>query len=147
MQDPSQPPSPNSPGQPEPEVLPRATRRKFGAKDKLAHLDAVAQLQGTGQIGAYLRENGLYSSQLSTWRQMLDEHGEDALAPKTRGPKPLSQDVLDQRAQAKELEKLRTQNKKLEKKLAQANAIIEVQKKLASLMEILESEESSRSGS
>ena len=40
--------SPDTPAQerPDPEVLPKATRRKFTAKDKLAHLDAVASLNG-----------------------------------------------------------------------------------------------------
>jgi hypothetical protein len=49
------------PVEPDPEVLPRATRRHFRANGKLAILDELASLSGTDQIGAYLREKGLYS--------------------------------------------------------------------------------------
>ena len=141
--------SPNTPAQerPDPEVLPKAKRRKFTAKDKLTHIDAVASLKGTGEIGAYLRENGLYHSQLSDWRRAYDEGGIDALKPKTRGRKHLSQDEIERREQASKLAALEKKNAELERKLAQAEAIIEVQKKLAALVATLETSEDSRSDS
>ena len=113
---------------PDPEVLPKARRRKLSAKDKLAHIDAVAALEGTGEIGAYLRENGLYQTQLTSWRQAYDQGSIDALKPKTRGRKNLSQDELDRREQARKLSELEKKNTELERKLAQAQVIIEVQK-------------------
>jgi transposase len=123
--------------EPDPEVLPRPVRRQFSAHEKLAILDELASLSGTGQIGAYLREKGLYSSQVSAWRQAYDEGGIDALAPKTRGPKPLPHDELERRSLRDQLERLHQKNAALERKLAQANAIIDVQKKLAALMDLL----------
>lgn len=140
MSDQNPNPNPNAPSQtvePDPEVLPRPVRRHFSAHEKLAILDELASLSGTGQIGAYLREKGLYSSQISSWRQAYDEGGIDALAPKTRGPKPLPQDELERRALRDELDRLHKQNEALERKLAQANAIIDVQKKLSVLLDLL----------
>lgn len=126
--------------EPDPEVLPRATRRQFTAHDKLAILDELATLQGTGQIGAYLREKGLYSSQVSAWRQAYDEGGVAALEPRTRGPKPLPEEELARRALQDEVETLRKQNQALERKLAQATAIIDVQKKVSALLNLLPQE-------
>lgn len=130
--------------EPDPEVVAKPTRRRFTARQKLAFLEEVEHLRGTGEIGAYLREHGLYSSQLSVWRQAFEEGGLEALEPKTRGPKPLTQDELERRDHQRELEDLRKQNAELTRKLAQADAMIEVQKKLARLMETLDHDESSK---
>ncbi|CAN0599924.1 unnamed protein product, partial [Laminaria digitata] len=65
---------------------------------------------------------------LSTWRQAYDEGGFDVLKPKTRGRKNLSQDELESRNQARKLIALEKKNADLERRLAQAEAIIEVQK-------------------
>lgn len=139
--------TPNPAEHPEPEVLPKATRRRFTAKQKLAHVDAVASLKGTGQIGQYLREHGLYHAQLSTWRQAFDDGGIDALRPKSRGPKPLDEDQLELRERNRQVAQLLKQNEQLQKQLAQANAIIEVQKKLAILMNTLDANETQESDS
>lgn len=47
-------------------------RRVFSAADKLAHLDAYEQACRDGEGGAYLRREGLYSSQISEWRKQRD---------------------------------------------------------------------------
>jgi len=44
-------------------------RRHFGAAYKLRILTETDQLAGTGEIGALLRREGLYSSHLSKWRR------------------------------------------------------------------------------
>lgn len=55
--------SPNH--RPDPEVLPKAKRRNFTAKYKLwVREEADKCRQGSGQIGALLRREGLYSSHL-----------------------------------------------------------------------------------
>ena len=126
--------------EPDPEVLPRATRRQFSASEKLAILDELASLQGTGQIGSYMRQNGLYSSQVSAWRQAFEEGGAQALEPRTRGPKPLPQEELAKRALEEELARLQKKNQALERRLAQAEAIIDVQKKVSALLNLLPQE-------
>jgi transposase len=65
---------------------------------------------------------------LTTWRQERDAAVRRALAPKTRGPKP----KLD--AQQEELQRLRRDNARLTDALGKAELIIEVQKKVGSLL-------------
>jgi transposase-like protein len=47
-------------------------RRTFTAAEKLAHLFAYDQACQTGQGGAYLRREGMYSSQVTEWRKLRD---------------------------------------------------------------------------
>ena len=115
--------------QPEPEVMPKAVRRSFSAAYKLRIVEEADQCTERGQIGALLRREGLYSSQLATWRRLRDEGGLQALAPKTRGRKA-SQD-----AREVEIAALRRENERLHKQLQQAELIIGAQKKLAAALE------------
>mgnify|MGYP001817322594 FL=1 len=125
--------------QPEPEVVPKAVRRSFSAAYKLRIVEEADQCTERGQIGALLRREGLYSSQLATWRRLRDEGGLQALAPKTRGRKA-SQD-----AREVEIAALRRENERLHKQLQQAELIIGAQKKLAAALEqtLTDSEEES----
>ena len=115
--------------QPEPEVVPKAVRRSFCAAYKLRIVEEADQCTERGQIGALLRREGLYSSQLATWRRLRDEGGLQALAPKTRGRKA-SQD-----AREVEIGALRRENERLHKQLQQAELIIGAQKKLVAALE------------
>ena len=115
--------------QPEPEVVPKATRRSFSAAYKLRIVEEADQCTERGQIGALLRREGLYSSQLATWRRLRDKGGLQALAPKTRGRRA-SQD-----AREVEIAALRRENERLHKQLEQAELIIGAQKKLAEALE------------
>ena len=112
---------------PDPEVVPMAKRRKFTAEYKLRILDEADSCTEPGQIGALLRREGLYSSHLTTWRRQRERGIFEALAPKKRGRK--NKDELE-----KELNNLRRENEQLQERLEQAEAIIEVQKKLARLL-------------
>jgi transposase len=48
-------------------------RRAFTTAEKLQHLSAYEQACANGDGGgAYLREQGIYSSQISQWRQLRD---------------------------------------------------------------------------
>ena len=116
-------------GQPEPEVVPKAVRRSFSATYKLRIVEEADQCSERGQIGALLRREGLYSSQLAAWRRLRDEGGLQALAPKTRGRKA-SQDACEV-----EIAALRRENERLHKQLQQAELIIGAQKKLAAALE------------
>jgi len=112
---------------PDPEVVPMAKRRKFRAEYKLRILDEADSCTEPGQIGALLRREGLYSSHLTTWRRQREQGIFEALAPKKRGRK--DKDELE-----KELSTLRRENEQLQERLEQAEAIIDVQKKLSRLL-------------
>jgi transposase-like protein len=109
---------------PDPEVAEKKPRRKFTAKYKLAILEKADKCTQPGQLGALLRKEGLYSSNLTTWREQKNDGLLTALAPKKRGRKKIEKNPL-----AKELAKLQRENEQLRKKLKKAETIIEVQKK------------------
>jgi transposase-like protein len=88
----------------------------------------VEACQGSGEIGALLRREGIYSSYLTTWRKQKERGELDGLASQKRGPK------VD--PQAIELAKLRRENERLQKKLQQAELIIDIQKKVSQILGI-----------
>ncbi len=115
--------------QPQNEVTPKAKRRRFSASYKLRILEETDRCTQPGQIGALLRREGLYSSNLTSWRRQRDQGQIGALSPKKRGPKP-----APDAAMVRELTRLREQNQRLEHKLKKAELIIEVQKKVSALL-------------
>ena len=114
---------------PDPEVVPRAKRRRFSAEYKLRILEEADACSERGQIGSLLRREGLYSSHLTTWRQQREQGQLDGLGPKKRGRKPSVDEAL-----MKELAELKRDKQRLENRLQQAETIIEVQKKLSGLL-------------
>ncbi len=112
---------------PDPEVVPKAKRRKFSAGYKQRILEEADNCTEPGQIGALLRREGLYSSHLSTWRRQRDQGLVQALGPKKRGRK--RKDELE-----REVARLWRENERLQASLEQAETIIEVQKKLSRLL-------------
>ena len=108
------------------EVTPaKAKRRTFTPKQKLQILAEVEKL-AKGELGAYLRRKGIYSSSLSSWRRQRDEGLLSPNAAPQRGLAPRS-------SEAKDLERLERENAKLRKKLEQADMIISAQKKLCEI--------------
>jgi len=112
-----------------PEVPEKASRRRFDAAYKLKVVEEADRCTAPGEIGELLRREGLYSSQLATWRKQRDEGALDGLGSKKRGRKPVRKDPRDQ-----ELERLRKENARLEKRLRQAETIIDVQKKVSEIL-------------
>jgi transposase len=116
---------------PDPEVAERAARRRFTAEHKLRVLRQADACTGTGELGALLRREGLYSSHLTTWRRQREQGSLAALSPKKRGrpavpPSPLARRVAD----------LERENVRLTQRLQQAETIIAVQKKLSEALGI-----------
>src|SRR5665213_2672514 len=111
------------------ELTDRPRRRTFTAQDKLRILGDVDRAAGTGGIGAILRREGLYSSALSDWRRQRDAGTLGALTPSRRGPKPPPPNPL-----ATELAIAQRDNIRLQQRLVRAEAIIELQKKVAELL-------------
>ena len=114
-----------------PELTDRPRRRSFTAQAKLRILADIDRVAGTGGIGAILRREGLYSSALSDWRRQRDAGALGALTPSKRGPKPPPPNPL-----ATELASARRDNIRLQQRLDRAEAIIELQKKVAELLGI-----------
>ncbi len=91
-----------------------------------AETDRAAQ---TGEIGAVLRREGIYSSLLTDWRRQREAGAFNALSPSRRGPKPAAINPL-----AAELAGAQAENARLLRRLERAEAIIELQKKVADLL-------------
>ena len=108
------------------EVVPKAKRRRFSASYKLRMLNEAEACTQPGEIGALLRREGLYSSHLAQWRRQRDQ---GTLYGSTRAGKELL-------AKDAEITRLRKELKQSRQRLEQAEAIIEVQKKVCTLFGI-----------
>lgn len=104
------------------------TRRQFKSAYKLQILAAADACTKPGELGALLRREGLYSSQLALWRA-AQRRGELQGPPKPRGPVAAAPDPAHQQIAT------------LERALAKATAraeraelIIEAQKKFSQLV-------------
>lgn len=108
----------------------RRQRRDFTDEYKeriLRELDACSE---RGQVGALLRREGLYSSQISDWRKQLEQGGREGLQAKRPGPKP-SKDAKD-----KQIEQQLKRIAKLEKELRISKALIDLQVKAHEILGI-----------
>lgn len=114
---------------PDPEVVAKATRRRFSAAYKLGIVRETERLTAPGAIGQVLRREGLYSTHLSTWRRERDRGALDAMGSRRRGRKadpaqPLRQHIAE----------LEREHARLVERLRQAEAIIAAQKKLSEIL-------------
>jgi transposase-like protein len=116
------------PRTPNPEVEPKPTRRQFSATEKLRILEEADQCTAPGQVGALLRREGIYSSHLSKWRWLRKQGQLQALSPQHRGPK------ATHTPEHEEIARLQRENARLQAKLAHAEAIIDIQKKVSALL-------------
>lgn len=115
----------------DPEVLERPRRRKFPAKYKLQMVEEADACTRQGEIGALLRREGLYSSHLTTWRRLRDSGALAGLTPRKRGRK-----ANPAKEETRRMEVLERENQRLRERLAKAEIIIDVQKKVSSLLGI-----------
>ena len=111
---------------PDPEVVPKAERRRFSADYKQRILQEAEACTQPGEVGALLRREGLYSSHLTTWRQQRRRGARQGLTPAKRGRKA--------DPQAAEIARLQRENERLKAQLARAELIIDVQKKLSQML-------------
>jgi transposase len=112
----------------DPEVSSRGVRRKFSAAYKRRILQEADKCRSR-ELGALLRREGLYYSNLTKWRKQRESGELSGLQPRKRGKKPNPDKPLIQ-----ENERLRRENMRLEKRLRQAETIIDVQKKLCDVL-------------
>jgi transposase-like protein len=122
----------SSTSSPPTEVSEKATRRRFTAKYKLRILEAVEACTESGEIGALLRREGLYTSHLTHWRDARRKGSLGALAPQKRGPKVIEVDARDTRIADLECD-LRRATARAER----AEALIALQKKVSQILGIV----------
>ena len=115
----------------ETEVTAKPRRRRFTAEYKQRILYEAAACTKPGEIGALLRREGLYSSNLVDWRRARERGVLAALAPKKRGPVAKVINPLVRRVAELEREILR-----LQRRADRAEALVEVQKKVSELLGI-----------
>lgn len=113
----------------ETEVMAKARRRRFTAAEKLRILREADGCTKSGELGALLRREGLYSSHLATWRAARKNGELAGLTPRARGPKAKPVDPRDKKLveQAREIARLQA-------RLDRAEGLIELQKKVAQLL-------------
>ena len=115
---------------PDPEVPEKARRRRFSAQYKLRILKKTDTCE-PGEVGALLRREGLYWSNLHTWRQQREKGTLKGLSPKKRGPKKPPVNPLQP-----EMKKLERENRQLKRKLQRAEIMLDIQKKASELLGI-----------
>lgn len=113
---------------PDPEVPPKATRRRFPAEYKARILAEYERLPD-GEKGALLRREGLYSSLISEWRKQAASGAVEALGARRGRP---GQDARD-----RQIAKLEAENERLRLELSKKDKVIEVQGKVSALLEEL----------
>ncbi|KAF0169231.1 MAG: hypothetical protein FD161_4939 [Limisphaerales bacterium] len=119
------------------EVVEKAVRRQFSAQYRREILETYERLE-RGERGALLRREGLYSSHIDAWRKQREAGVLAALQPKQRGRKAKRRDPI-----ALENAELKRRMLRLERRLKQAETIIEIQKKVSEALGIpLDSPES-----
>ena len=109
-------------------ALEKRTRRHFSTEYKLRIIAQADQCQ-RGELGALLRREHLYSSQIRDWRKQLAQGGEQALSKTVPGPQPRL--TVEQR----ELERLRRDNARLTRRLEIANGCLSLQKKALQMLD------------
>jgi transposase len=110
------------------EVQPR--RSGWTAAEKLAILNEYESYpHGDLRRGALLRRVGAYTSHISKWRKQRARGSLAHLAPLSPGRKPQPRDPLKD-----EVAQLQREVARLQARLQQAEAVIEIQKKVALLL-------------
>jgi transposase len=113
---------------PDPQVVEKPVSRRFEKAYKLDILRQVEACTGTGQIGALIRREGLYSSYLAKWRRQRNQGLLEAKASGKRAAKPPTQDPR--------VPQLQRENARLTARLKQAELILEIQKKASEILGI-----------
>ena len=110
------------------EIVLKPTRRRISSAEKLRILKAV-EVAAPGTQGAILRREGIFSSQLATWRKQLERGDLDAASLRAR-----EQNKSDAKAAARRVSELEGEVRRLQRRLDRAELIGEIQKKAARLL-------------
>ena len=109
----------------------KPTRRRFTTEYKLGVLQEADRCSRPGEIGALLRREGLYSSNLTAWRKQREKGELEGLAQKRRGPLPKQKNPLAEKVKA-----LERGNARLRARAERAEGLVELQKKVSEILGI-----------
>jgi transposase-like protein len=112
---------------PEP-ALEKRTRRQLTPEYKL-RIIAEADACKRGELGALLRREKLYGSQLSDWRREFAENGVAGLSKSAPGP------AASRTPEQRRIDQLEKENDRLNRKLDIANDCLDLQKKALSMLD------------
>jgi transposase-like protein len=107
-----------------PEVLEKASRRRYTREYKEKMVAEADRCSASGELGALLRREGLYTGAINRWRTEIQE------SPLSSTKKPKRKETPSQ-----EIARLKQQNARLAEKLRQAELIIDVQKKVSEMIQ------------
>ena len=125
---PSEAPAPQSKKLPDPQVIEKATRRRFSAADKLRILKEADACHKPGELGALLRREGLYSSNLTSFRKQRDQ----GKLRQSHSDKKVTQRKVNEATRQRD----NRQVAKMQKQIQQLTGLLELQKKLLDLLGI-----------
>jgi transposase len=108
--------------------LEKRTRRQLTPEYKL-RIIAQADACKRGELGALLRREKLYSSQLSDWRREFAENGVAGLSKSAPGP------AASRTPEQRRIDQLEKENDRLNRKLDIANDCLDLQKKALSMLD------------
>jgi transposase-like protein len=111
-------------------MVEKAKRRRFSKEDKRRIVMEAATCVGRGEVGSLLRREGIYASTLSQFRSLNSQ----GLLEPGGGRKPKVSKEPDYQSLLAEQTKLERVNRDLTRKLAHAEKIISIQKKVAALL-------------
>ena len=109
----------------------KAERRRFTAEYKQKVLREAGDCERPGEIGALLRREGLYWSNLTNWRKQRERGELAGLGGKRRGPRRQEKNPLADRV--RELER---DNTRLKRRAERAEGLVELQKKVSEILGI-----------
>lgn len=113
------------------EVGVKAVRRRFTGEYKIKVLREADQCERPGEIGALLRREGLYWSNLTNWRRQREDGELAGLRGNRRGPKRREKNPLAER-----LRELERDNVRLKRRAERAEGIVDLQKKVSEILGI-----------
>ncbi len=116
-----------TPSAPDPELVERATRRRYSAQYKLRIAQEADACTAPGEVGALLRREGLYTSHLTYWRKQREAGALQALGRPRGRPKPSPLEAENAR--------LRARAERAEAELEKARKVIEIQGNVSALLE------------
>jgi transposase-like protein len=113
------------------EVTAKPTRRRYTAEYKHKILREADTCTRPGDMGALLRREGLYSSNLTVWRKQRERRELEGLSEKKRGPSSKEKNPL-----AAKVTTLERENQRLKARAERAEGLVELQKKVSEILGI-----------
>ncbi len=113
------------------EVAAKPTRRRYTAEYKHRILREAVACTRPGELGALLRREGLYSSNLTVWRRQRERGEIEGLSQKKRGPSSKEKNPL-----ATKVATLERENRRLKARAERAEGLVELQKKVSEILGI-----------